>query len=127
MTVFTLKEISILIKEENYKNLKSAVNYYVQKNLIKQVRRGIYTKQNYDPFELAVKIYTPAYISFERILFNQGVLFQYDQTITIACYLSREIQVDNNNLRYRKLKDSILSSPEGLIFNSKYTKAEKKL
>lgn len=124
-SVFTLKEISILVKEDNFNNLKASVHYYAQKNLIRNIRRGVYAKPNYDPFELAVKIYTPAYISFETVLFKQGFIFQFDRTITIASYLSREIEVDHNNLRYRKLKDSILSSPDGLIFNPHYTISEK--
>ena len=117
-TVFTLKELSILLEEENFDNLKAVVNYYVKKKIIKNIRRGIYTKEIYEPFELAVKIYSPAYISFETVLFKEGLIFQYDRSITIASYLSREIQIEDHNLRYKKLKDSILTSPEGLIFKS---------
>jgi hypothetical protein len=124
-TVFTLKEISVLLEEGNFNNLKAGVNYYVKKKIIRNIRRGIYTKENYEPFELAVKLYPPAYISFETVLFKEGLIFQYDKTITAASYLSREIQVDDHNLRYRKLKDSILTSPEGLIFNALFTIAEK--
>ena len=124
-TVFTLKEISVLLEEGNFNNLKSVVNYYVKKNIIRNVRRGIYTKEKYEPYELAVKLYPPAYISFETVLFNAGLIFQYDRTITAASYLSREVRVDDRHIRYRKLKDSILTSPEGLIFNALYSIAEK--
>ena len=124
-TVFNLKELAILLEEKNFDNLKAAVNYYVKKNMIIQVRRGIYAKKNYDPLELAVKIYSPAYISFETILFKEGLIFQYNETITIASYLSREIQVGTYTLRYKKLKESILTSPEGLAFKPYFTIAEK--
>lgn len=124
-TVFTLKELSLLLEEENFHNLKAAVNYYVKKKIIRGIRRGIYVKENYESFELAVKIYPPAYISFETVLFKEGLIFQYDRTITVASYLSREIQVDGYNLRYKKLKDSLLTSPRGLISNALFTIAEK--
>lgn len=124
-TVFTLKELSVLLEEENFDNLKAAVNYYVKKKMIRNIRRGIYSKENYDPFELAVKVYPPAYIGFETVLFKEGLIFQYDETITVASYLSREIQVGEHNLRYKKLKGPILTAPEGLISNAFFTIAEK--
>lgn len=124
-TVFTLKELSVLLEESNFDNLKAAVHYYVKKNMITQVRRGIYAKDNYDPLELAVKIYPPAYIGFEFVLFKEGLVFQYDETITVASYLSREVRVGNYNLTYRKVKESILTSPEGLDFRSHFTIAGK--
>jgi len=124
-TVFTLKELSVLLEESNFDNLKAAVHYYVKKNMISQVRRGVYAKDNYDPLELAIKIYPPAYIGFEFVLFKEGLVFQYDETITVASYLSREIRVGNYNLRYRKVKESILTSPEGLEFRPHFTMAGK--
>jgi hypothetical protein len=124
-TVFTLKELAVLLEEKNFDNLKAAVHYYVKKNMIMQIRRGIYAKEHYDPLELAVKIYPPAYVGFETVLFKEGMVFQYDETITIASYLSREVRAGNYNLRYRKLKESLLTSPEGLEFRSYFTIAEK--
>jgi len=124
-TVFTLKELSVLLEENNFDRLKAAIHYYVKKNMITQVRRGIYAKDNYDPLELAVKIFPPAYVGFETVLFKEGMVFQYDETITIASYLSREVRAGHYNLRYRKLKESILTSPEGLEFRPYYTVAGK--
>jgi len=51
-TVFTAKEISLLLSEPNKDALKSKINYYVNKEIIRQVRRGIYVKHKYDKFEL---------------------------------------------------------------------------
>ncbi len=124
-TVFSLNELSILLEEDNFDNLKAKANYYAKKKLLLNLRRGIYAKENYDPYELAVKIYPPAYIGFETVLFNQGMVFQYDRTITVASYMSREIQVGGYTLRFRKLKKSILTSPEGLNFTPLYTIAQK--
>jgi hypothetical protein len=124
-SAFSLRDLSMLIGENNYDNLKRVVNYYTKKGIISNVRRGFYVKDAFDPFELAVKIFPPAYISFETVLLKEGVIFQYDTTITVASYLSREIEIGGNLLRYRKLKDTVLTSPEGLVFGAQYTIAEK--
>jgi hypothetical protein len=124
-SAFTLRDLSVLVGEENYDNLKKAVNYYTKKGVISNVRRGFYVKEEFDPFELAVKIFPPAYIGFETVLLKEGVIFQYDSTVTVASYLSREIEVKGYLFRYRKLKATVLTSPEGLVFNDQYTIAEK--
>lgn len=124
-TVFSLNELAILLEEKNFNNLKAAANYYVKNKILWNLRRGIYAKENFNPYEMAVKIYSPAYIGFETVLFNQGIVFQYDRSITMASYLSREIKVGGYTLRFRKLKGPLLSSPEGLDFFPFYTIAQK--
>jgi hypothetical protein len=124
-TAFTLKELSMLVGERNYLNLKRAVNYYSKKGIISNPRRGFYVKDRFNPYELAVKIYPPAYIGFETVLLKEGVIFQYDTAITVASYLSREIEIGGYVFRYRKIKDTVLTSPEGLVLNDRYTIAEK--
>jgi len=57
-TVFTAKEIALILAETNRDILKSKINYYVKKGILRAVRRGVYVKQNYNIFELATKIYT---------------------------------------------------------------------
>lgn len=124
-SAFTLRDLSVLVGEKNYDNLKRAVNYYVKKGILNNIRKGFYVKDEFEPFELAVKIYPPAYIGFETVLLKEGVVFQYDTTITVASYLSREIEIGEYAFRYRKLKGTVLTSPEGLIFNERFTIAEK--
>jgi hypothetical protein len=124
-SAFSLRDLSVLIGEKNYDNLKRVVNYYTKKGIISNVRRGFYVKEEFDPFELAVKIFPPAYIGFETVLLKEGVIFQYDTTITVASHLSREIEIGGYVLRFRKLKDTVLTSPEGLVFGDRYTIAEK--
>ena len=64
-TVFTLKEIALLINESNFIRLKQRIHYYVQTNKLKNLRRGIYAKDNYSPEELACKIYKPVYSNID--------------------------------------------------------------
>lgn len=112
--VFTLDDLALLLQEPNRDNLKSKVNYYVKNGVLDSPRRGIYTKPDYSKEELAVKIYTPSYISFETVLAQAGVIFQYYKTIFAASYLSRKIKVEGQNIHYRKIKDEILTNNKGV-------------
>ena len=104
-TVFTFKELSLLWKETDINLMKRKVNYYVKTKKIIRLRKGIYVKdKNYDKFELATKIYTPSYISFETVLSQAGVIFQYYSQIFVASYLTREIKVYGQKYCYRKIK-----------------------
>ena len=125
-TVFTSKEVAILIGEKDANKLKSKLAYYVKTKKLLRLRRGIFAKNNtYNKNELAVRIFTPAYIGFETILAREGVIFQYYQDIFIASYLSRGLNVKENKFTYRKLKDEMLISQKGLVNRGTYFEATK--
>jgi hypothetical protein len=97
------------------KNAKSRVNYYVKTGALYSIRRGIYAKdQSYNRLELATKVFTPAYISFETVLGNAGITFQYYGQIFVASYQSLERIVDGQKIVFRCLKSSILTSSNGI-------------
>jgi hypothetical protein len=66
---------------------------------------------------MACTIYTPSYLSLDYVLQKEGIIFQYDSTITSLSYLSRTITVDKTLISYRKIKDSILLNTKGIIAN----------
>src|SRR3989338_1358534 len=113
-SVFTLKELAVLIGETDEDRLKSKVNYHIKKGRMIALRRGIYAKEKYNPLELANKIFVPSYISLETVLQEAGVNFQYYKTIFVVSYLSREIKINDHIVRYRKIQDRILSHPLGI-------------
>ena len=97
------------------KTAKVRINYYVKSGDLYPVRRGIYAKdKDYDRFELATKIFTPAYISFETVLGNAGVTFQYYSQIFVASYQTKEIIADGQKIVYKTLKSSILTNSAGI-------------
>ncbi len=125
-TVFTSMEIALLIGEKSMDNLKSKLSYYVKTGKLMRLRRGLFIKnKDYNKNELAVRIYTPAYLSFETILAREGVTFQYYESIFVASYLSREIIVGENKITYRKLKNEVLTNKKGLIDRGYYFEATK--
>jgi predicted transcriptional regulator of viral defense system len=120
-TVFTFKDISLIWGDTDRKATISAINYYVKTGNLYRIRRGLYAKEkNYDKFELATKIYTPSYISFETVLSQAGVIFQFYSQIFVASYLTRGIKIDNQKYSYRKIKDSTLTNQAGLEFKDNY-------
>jgi hypothetical protein len=113
-TVFRLSDIAMLTGKEDFQSLNKSLNYFVRTGKLSNPRKGIYTKSSFSNEELANTIYTPSYISLQYVLQTEGVIFQYDSSITSISYLSRTIEVDNKHLSYRKIKDSILVNPTGL-------------
>ncbi|MBN1363602.1 MAG: hypothetical protein JW976_02230 [Syntrophaceae bacterium] len=115
-TVFTFKDISLLWRNTDKKAVIAGINYYISTGQLYRIRRGIYAKdKNYDKTELACRIYTPAYISFETVLVRAGINFQYYGRIFIASYLAREIVVDGQVYQYRKIKNTLLTDPAGVL------------
>jgi predicted transcriptional regulator of viral defense system len=115
-TVFRISDISLFLNINDV-YLRKKLNYLVGQGKLLNIRRGIYAKAGYNPQELACRLCTPAYISFEKVLLSSGIIFQYSETITCASYLSREIEIDNQAIKYRKLKGEILVNPQGVILN----------
>ena len=119
-TLFTFKEL-ILAWNIDEGTARSRISYYVKTGDLYSVRRGIYAKdKNYDRFELASKIYTPAYISFETVLGSAGITFQYYDRIFVASYQSNEIIADGQKFEFKRLKDSILLNSAGVENKDSY-------
>ncbi|PIY79766.1 MAG: hypothetical protein COY81_00795 [Candidatus Pacebacteria bacterium CG_4_10_14_0_8_um_filter_43_12] len=113
-TIFTLKDVSLVFPDITYTSLKRRMYYYAQKGMLKKIRKGIYAKENYDPLELANKLYTPSYISLETVLQKEGVIFQYYETIFVSSYLTRDIAVAKHSFSYHKLPAYILLNKQGI-------------
>ncbi len=114
-TVFSFTEILLLSKGISSQWLRRRLHYYVTKGELYPIRRGLYAKdQNYDRRELGTKIFTPAYVSFETILAEAGVIFQYYETIFVATYQTRSIECDGNKYSFHKLKGPLLTSGIGV-------------
>ncbi|MCK5510294.1 hypothetical protein KAI65_01965 [Candidatus Parcubacteria bacterium] len=125
-TVLTTKEIALLWKESNKNNLKSKIFYYVKKGGLIRLKRGIFAKnKKYDLKELAVSIYTPAYISFETVLREEGVIFQHHNAVFVANYLSKEVKCSGNKIVFRKLKDTVLINQSGVVNKNNFCQANK--
>jgi len=114
-SVFRLKDVAMLTGETSFSSLNMKLNYYVRTGRLQNLRKGLYGKSNYNPEELACRIFSPAYISLEYVLQRAGVIFQYDSRFTVLSYLSREVEIDNNIFSFRKIKNELLVSQQGIL------------
>ncbi|MEE4177121.1 MAG: hypothetical protein V2I46_06380 [Bacteroides sp.] len=113
-TVFTFNELGLLLGETDSNRLKQKVNYFVRRQRLLNIRKGIYAKKDYNPEELACKINTPSYLSLEYVLRKAGAIFQYSASFTVVSYLSRTLEVDGQGIQYRRIKESILVDTTGI-------------
>jgi len=121
-TVFTFKDVSLLWGETDLNFTKKKIYRYVKAGKLFALRKGIYAKdQTYDTYELAAKIYTPAYISLETVLGAAGVTFQFYSQIFIVSHKTKEIECDGQKYSYWRVKDEILVNPEGIIRRENYS------
>jgi len=114
-TVFTTKDVCLLWGEEREQTVSGRLNKYVRAGKLIRVHRGIYAKdKNYNHFELATRIYTPSYISFETVLTRAGINFQYYGNIFVATYVTREVEADGQKISFVRMKDYVLSNTAGI-------------
>ncbi len=125
-TVFSTKDVTLLWGEERKNKVSGRLNKYVKAGKLARVRRSIYVKdKNYNRFELATRIYTPSYISFETVLTRAGINFQYYSNIFVASYVTREIKVDGQGISFVRMKDYVLSNTVGIDHSEGYSVATK--
>lgn len=114
-TAFTVGSANTKIGLTESKTPTSDIlNYYARKGVLRNIRKGLYVKPEYDPREVANMLYSPCYISLQYVLLRSGVIFQYDEAITCISYLSREVEVDGRIFQYSRMKSDILMSWEGI-------------
>jgi len=117
---------SLLWGEEKEATIIGRLNKYVKAGKLIRPRRGFFAKdKNYDRLELATRIYTPAYISFETVLTHAGINLQYYSNIFVASYLTREIEVGGQKISYVRIKDYVLSDTSGIDHTSNVSIATK--
>jgi len=94
---------------------RERLSYYIKRGELYRIRKGLYAKdKDYNRLELATRIYTPSYVSFETVLVKEGLIFQYYEKIFIASYLDSEIVIDQQTYSYRKLKTRVLVNAVGV-------------
>ena len=125
-TIFSSKDVSLLWGEESDEVIKKRLNKYVTAGKLIRVRRGFYAKdKNYNRFELATRINTPSYISFETVLTREGVNFQYYGNIFVASYINREIDIEGQKITFVRMKDYVLSNTTGIEHKDDYAIASR--
>ncbi|HBL39703.1 TPA: hypothetical protein DDZ10_03485 [Candidatus Uhrbacteria bacterium] len=114
-TIFSVKDAALLWGEEREQMVAIRLNRYVVSGKLIRIRRGIYAKdKKYNRFELATRIYTPSYISFETVLTRAGINFQFYGNIFVASYVTRDIEAGDQKISFIRMKDYVLSNTVGI-------------
>ncbi len=120
-TIFSTKDAALLWNENDNSVVTDRLKKYVKSGKLFRAYRGLYAKdQKFDQFELATRIYTPSYISFETVLTREGVNFQYYGNIFVASYVNREISVGEQKITFVRMKDYVLSNTTGIEHKDGY-------
>lgn len=120
-TVLTNKDLSLIWQENNKNNLNAKCAYYVKQNILIRLTRGVFAKnKDYNLKELATSIYIPSYVSFETVLLEAGVIFQYYDTIFVAAKWPKTMTIDKHTFVFRKLKDIVLFNSFGIVNKENY-------
>ncbi len=121
-TILTNKDLALIWQENNQLSLNAKTAYYVKRKVLIRLTRGIFAKnKDFNPKELATSIYTPSYISFETVLREAGVIFQHYETIFAASKWPKTIRIDKYTITFRKLKDTVLFNPAGIVDEDNYS------
>lgn len=114
-TVFSTKDIALLWREKTEVAARVRLSNYIKTGKLIRICRGLYAKdKNYNRFELATRIYTPSYISFETVLTRAGINFQFYSNIFVASYVTRDIEVGDQKISFIRMKDYVLSNGIGI-------------
>ena len=113
-SVFNMQSLRIMTECENPQKLTQSLHYYVKEGKIRNPRRGIYTKSSYDEKEMACSLFRPAYVSLEYVLQRNGIVFQYDDTITCVSYLNRIVEIDEKAYQFRIIKPQLWIGMDGI-------------
>lgn len=126
-TVFSVSDLKLIWDNIPEEQVKQYTSYYTKKKHLIRVHRGLYALpgREVNPFELGNKIRSPSYLSFETVLYQEGIIFQWQQSIRFASYESRVINAFNNRFEFSQLKDSVLLLPTGVSTIQEYSIASK--
>lgn len=120
-TVFTYETLASILHIEKKETIKSLCKRLVQSGILVHIYAGIWTLVEYDHNEFASKLRSPSYISLETVLQKAGIIFQdYSNTTTMVWTNSLSKTIDNHLYQYRKLQQSILLDPLGVIYTGRY-------
>lgn len=117
-TVFHAGDLANLWGIVNKNTLYTTLSRYVKNGLIYRIYKGLYSVKKIseiNKFLLGVKaIHSPAYVSCETILYQNGVLNQPPREITLVSRFSKYFSVAGKHYRSRKMRDEFLFNDAGI-------------
>ncbi len=114
-TVFTPLDLRMLWRV-NTLNAKISAMRMVEKSLIVRLASGFYAlNERYNRYELANRIVTPSYASFQSALFYVGVNFQAREEIASVALRDQRKEVGNTLYTYVAMKKELFFNSDGVV------------
>lgn len=115
-TVFAFEDLAKITNSVNRNYLKVLLARMVKREELIRIYKGIYTyTPDYNKLELANKLKKPSYVSLQRVLFDNSIIFQdFSNKITSVSNNTYSVKVQSYEYSYFKIKDDILTNPIGL-------------
>jgi len=114
-TVFSIKDVQKLLDISDPSYTRLFLHRLKKSWVLLNPKKWIFTLYKYDPLELASKIITKSYISFETVLQKEAIIFQdYSHTITLASTNTITKVYNKITFQAHKLADHILYNPLGI-------------
>ena len=116
-TVFSSEDLAKILDISNKNYLAVLLSRMTKREELIRIRKGIYVySQTYNMFELANKLKRPSYVSLEKVLFDNAVIFQdYSHIITSVSNNNYFERIGNKEYVYYKIKNEILFNPIGIL------------
>ncbi|MBU1967284.1 hypothetical protein KJ707_04485 [Patescibacteria group bacterium] len=120
-TIFSVDDLAVLWNISHRKQLWESIKYYLRVGKLIKVYSGTYAlHQDYSMLELAVKLFSPAYISFHTALGIHGINFQQYKTVHAMALASKKITTNNQLFIYHQLQDQIFFNELGIKQETNY-------
>ncbi len=116
--LFHASDLAVLWGISDKNTLYTTLKRYTDKGLLHRIYKGLYSLKSpreLDPYLLGIKaIHGPSYISCETILFNEGIINQPPQAITLVSGISKQFTILDRQYRSRRLADAFLMNDAGI-------------
>lgn len=117
--VFHVDDLANIWKIYNQNTLHTTLKRYVQQGILCRLYRGFYSLlplESIDPYLLGIKaVHAFAYVSTETILYQQGIISQKPQYISIISNLSKRFIIGEQHYYVRQLSDKFLFQDIGIF------------
>ena len=118
-TIFGYDNLSLLLWTQNTNTLKSYMQRATKSRLLQKIANGIYGLYQYDILELTASLRHRSYISLYTVLQGEWMVSQ-TRSITLVSDNTIHKTIAEKEIRFYKIKYSILLDPIGINYTGKY-------
>lgn len=124
--VFTTDDLAVLWEINDRRRLVERIKYYLRRNRLTPVHKGVYAYGDFSALEVAQKLVPLSYVSLYTAAQIHGLTFQYYQTVFCISLKSKKYALGNGQAyEYHKVKESIFYNMLGLVREDGYLIAGK--